>query len=96
VRPRLSERAGNEAWARQRCGAPLGRSLVKELPLVLGLFVLLYLLRGWVWALSAAASLLIVILVSERFRGGVTGSAPNARRDPDASSHVLRGATMRP
>jgi hypothetical protein len=61
------ERAGNETWARQRFGAPLGQSLLKELPLLAGLFLFLLLIQGWVWAVCGLAVMLAVILL---FRAG--------------------------
>ncbi|MGK5113184.1 MULTISPECIES: hypothetical protein [unclassified Geodermatophilus] len=57
------ERAGNEAWVKRRFGVPIGRTIAREVPWALGLFLLLSLLQDWVWGLVGALGYLVVMLV---------------------------------
>jgi hypothetical protein len=56
------DRAANVAWVQRRFGVPLSRTLLQELPWLLGLFLLGFLLQGWLWGLVSAAVLLVVML----------------------------------
>src|SRR5688572_22399805 len=56
------DRAANAAWVQRRFGVPLSRTLLQELPLLVGLFLLGLLLHGWTLGLVNVAILLVVIL----------------------------------
>ena len=56
------ERAENANWVQGRFGVPLHRTLLRELPWVLGLFFFGYLTQGWVWGVVGAAAVLTVTL----------------------------------
>jgi hypothetical protein len=74
------EQAGNAAWARQKLGVSLSRTVLQTLPGMVALFLVSLLMQGWLWGLVSAAVLLAVVLtfrVWARRRYGITTERPS-------------------